>query len=157
MEPGPSKRYRMLWAALGIAAIYWLLESLLHTFVFEEGGYLGGLLPDSADELWMRSLIVLLLIGFGVYVDRVLDETRRAHAERAALQEELQQALAHVLSGFVPICGSCKKIREPGGDSDDPKAWSSVEAYIATRSDVRFSHSVCPDCMDRYFGSGDRR
>ena len=44
------------------------------------------------------------------------------------------------LSGFIPICASCKKIR------DDKGYWSQVEAYISKHSEVEFSHGICPDC-----------
>ena len=64
--------------------------------------------------------------------------------EKITLQKrELEQALQTIkhLKGLVPICASCKKIR------DDKGFWSSVEAYIEDHSDARFSHSICPDCL----------
>jgi sigma-B regulation protein RsbU (phosphoserine phosphatase) len=56
--------------------------------------------------------------------------------------EELQNALAEVkqLSGCLPICGYCKKIR------DDKDYWQQVEVYVARHSDAKFSHGVCPEC-----------
>jgi uncharacterized protein (DUF3084 family) len=73
-------------------------------------------------------------------------------AERRKLQEslvlkvkELQDALDQVklLSGLLPICSYCKKIR------DDENYWHQVDTFIRQRSDVRFSHGVCPDCFER--------
>ena len=64
--------------------------------------------------------------------------------ERLAQQVvELQQALANVkqLSGMLPICSYCKRIRS------DEDYWQQVETYVADRSDVEFSHGVCPDCL----------
>ena len=57
--------------------------------------------------------------------------------------QELEAALASVkqLQGLLPICGWCKKIR------DDGNYWQSVEQYIAARSDARFTHGICPDCL----------
>jgi len=62
----------------------------------------------------------------------------------AARNEELKQALNRVkeLSGLLPICMTCKKIR------DDNGYWNQLESYISTHSDVLFSHSYCPDCAD---------
>jgi CheY-like chemotaxis protein len=62
--------------------------------------------------------------------------------EREGLIRELQDALFEVrrLSGLLPICLSCKKIR------DDRGYWSRVEEYISKNSKVRFTHSYCPDC-----------
>lgn len=60
---------------------------------------------------------------------------------------ELKEAMQNVqtLSGLVPICASCKKVR------DDKGFWNRVEAYIGQRSAVRFSHGICPDCIRTYY------
>ncbi len=68
--------------------------------------------------------------------------------ERERLITELQEALAKVklLSGFLPICASCKKIR------NDQGYWQQIEAYIGEHSEAEFSHSICPDCAMRLYG-----
>jgi PAS domain S-box-containing protein len=68
---------------------------------------------------------------------------KRADAERASLISALQDALAQVktLSGLLPICASCKKIR------DDQGYWNRIEAYIQAHSDAKFTHGICPECM----------
>jgi PAS domain S-box-containing protein len=75
----------------------------------------------------------------------VRDTTKRKQrrAEREQLVRELQAALAQVktLSGLLPICANCKKIR------DDEGYWHSVEAYVSEHSQARFSHGICPECM----------
>lgn len=70
-------------------------------------------------------------------------EHKKAEEEKSSLIVELQDALAQVkkLSGFIPICASCKKIR------DDKGYWNQVEKYISDHSEALFSHSICPDCM----------
>ena len=57
---------------------------------------------------------------------------------------ELQEALENVrtLSGLLPICASCKKIR------DDQGYWNGLESYISRHSDVLFSHGICPECLE---------
>jgi CheY-like chemotaxis protein len=62
--------------------------------------------------------------------------------EKEKLVNELQSALATVktLSGFLPICSSCKKIR------DDTGYWNQIESYIRARSEAEFTHSICPNC-----------
>jgi two-component system, cell cycle sensor histidine kinase and response regulator CckA len=72
---------------------------------------------------------------------------RQIEAEREDLIRNLQEALAKVklLSGFLPICTSCKKIR------DDKGYWNQIESYISTHSDVEFSHSVCPECAKKLY------
>ncbi|WP_462325794.1 response regulator [Desulfoplanes sp.] len=61
--------------------------------------------------------------------------------------EELRAALDHVetLQGILPICCFCKKIR------DDKGYWNQVEAYMASHSDLKFSHGICPDCMKKNY------
>jgi hypothetical protein len=60
---------------------------------------------------------------------------------------ELQGSLAKIktLSGLLPICASCKKIR------DDQGYWSQVENYIAEHTTARFSHGLCPACLRKFF------
>jgi len=76
-----------------------------------------------------------------------LDERKRVEAEREKLIAELQEALARVktLSGLLPICASCKKIR------DDQGYWHQVEVYVRDHSDADFSHSLCPDCARQLY------
>ena len=70
------------------------------------------------------------------------EELRRYSLELEKTNNELKDALANVkqLAGMLPICASCKKIR------DDKGYWSGVETYISKHSDVLFSHGMCPEC-----------
>jgi PAS domain S-box-containing protein len=63
--------------------------------------------------------------------------------EREKLLAERENALAeiHVLSGLLPICASCKKIR------DDQGYWNQLESYIQKHSNAEFTHGICPECM----------
>ncbi|MBI5633782.1 MAG: transporter substrate-binding domain-containing protein [Nitrospirae bacterium] len=76
---------------------------------------------------------------------RDVTERMRYEAEREKLVLELKEALAEVrtLSGMLPICASCKKIR------DDKGYWSQIEDYITKHSGAFFSHGICPDCFDK--------
>jgi len=75
------------------------------------------------------------------------DELNREIAFRKQTEEELREAISQIktLSGFLPICSVCKKIR------DDKGYWEQIESYITHHSDAEFSHSMCPDCMNRYY------
>jgi len=68
---------------------------------------------------------------------------QKTHAELKKTNEDLRQALAEVkhLSGLLPICASCKKIR------DDTGYWQAIENYITTHSDAQFSHGICDECL----------
>ena len=76
-----------------------------------------------------------------------LQERKRAEPERERLIAELQEALANVktLTGLIPICSSCKKVR------DDQGYWTQLETYLAQHSDAEFSHGLCLDCMRKLY------
>ena len=77
------------------------------------------------------------------------DITEQKQTEVALKQERdnLQDALAEVktLSGLLPICANCKKIR------DDKGYWNQIEAYIRDHSEADFSHSICPECAKKLY------
>jgi len=76
-----------------------------------------------------------------------ISERKQAAQEREALITDLQKALQEVknLSGLLPICSSCKKIR------DDNGYWNNLELYISEHSEAEFSHGMCPDCAQRLY------
>jgi len=80
-----------------------------------------------------------------VWVFREITQRRQAEAERERLIKELQGALANVkmLSGLLPICAGCKKIR------DDSGYWEQVKIYIANRTGAQFTHGFCPECVKK--------
>lgn len=67
----------------------------------------------------------------------------KKNTELARINRQLDKALAEVkqLHGLLPICSSCKKIRDEKGQ------WSEIESYIQKRSNALFSHGICPDCV----------
>ncbi len=74
-------------------------------------------------------------------------ERKTMQTERENLIKALEQALTTVktLSGLLPICASCKKIR------DDKGYWSQVEEYLDEHADVKFTHSMCPQCTHKLY------
>lgn len=76
-----------------------------------------------------------------------IERRKTAEKERDKVIQELQKALSEVktLRGFLPICSSCKSIR------DDKGYWNRIEKYIQDRSDAEFSHGICPDCAKKLY------
>ncbi len=74
-------------------------------------------------------------------------EKRRLVKEREKLILELQGAMAQIktLKGLIPICASCKKIR------DDKGFWNQIEAYIENHSEAEFTHSICQECAKKLY------
>jgi hypothetical protein len=84
-----------------------------------------------------------------IYEGSVEDVThaKEAEAERERLISNLKEALSNVrsLSGLLPICSSCKKIRDGAGQ------WNMLETFIENHSHAHFTHSFCPDCARRLY------
>jgi FixJ family two-component response regulator len=75
-------------------------------------------------------------------------ERKKLENKERQLVQELREAIEKIktLKGLIPICASCKKVR------DDRGYWNQVEVYIAEHSEAEFSHGICPDCADRLYG-----
>ncbi|MCP4024624.1 MAG: PAS domain-containing protein, partial [Desulfobacteraceae bacterium] len=80
-----------------------------------------------------------------------ITDRKEAEFEREELIKKLNCALKDVktLGGLIPICSSCKKIR------DDKGYWNQLESYFEQHSTALFSHSLCPGCMDEIYGKDD--
>lgn len=76
-----------------------------------------------------------------------LEERRRIEKKRAADFKELKKKMDSVktLSGLLPICASCKRIRDEDG------YWNELETYIEAHSDIVFSHGICPECIEKLY------
>ncbi len=76
-----------------------------------------------------------------------ISEIRKNEEEREQLIKQLKKALNEIktLRGILPICSSCKKIR------DDTGYWNQIEYYISIHSNAEFSHGICPDCAEQLY------
>jgi preprotein translocase subunit YajC len=85
-------------------------------------------------------ILLILIVVFSLKMDR-------AAKERENIIQELQAALAEVttLRGIIPICASCKKVR------DDKGYWNQIETYIRDHSEANFSHGICPECAKKLY------
>lgn len=86
-----------------------------------------------------------------ICISKEITERIQVEKEREKLIKELQSALEDIntLSGLLPICAKCKKIR------DDKGYWNSIEEYIEKHSDASFSHGMCFECSDELYGKED--
>jgi PAS domain S-box-containing protein len=98
-------------------------------------------------ERWVELNVYPSLRGGLVIYFADITARKNAEREREGLITALQEALGQVkaLSGLLPICSSCKKIRDKDG------TWSQIETYIRRHSEADFSHGICPDCFDRLY------
>jgi len=101
--------------------------------------------PHYYQTYWFYGLCTLLCaLMIGLVVEFRL---KHAKARQKELEERVEQAVAHLktLKGLLPICASCKKIR------DDKGYWNQLEEYVRDHSQADFSHSICPECMARLY------
>jgi tetratricopeptide (TPR) repeat protein len=97
------------------------------------------------------SLVLVILLLGGLLVLQLVRFNRLGRAREDALarkNEELSTALTEVrtLTGLIPICASCKRVR------DDRGYWQAVESYISSHSDAEFSHAICQSCGPVLYG-----
>jgi len=108
-----------------------IMESL--TYRYEKIQLLNDLLKEKKQSIVLNKRL-----------EQDIERRKQTEKEKERLIAQLQKALNEVktLSGLIPICAQCKKVR------DDKGYWSQIESYIHERSDADFSHSICPTCAE---------
>ena len=120
---------------IGILEIYYDITA--------ENAKLRHLITRSSSTLFAMMLVLVgLVVVSAVRANRSLQQRRRVEEEREKLIVQLQDALASVktLTGLLPICAWCKKIR------DDNGYYTSVEQYIESHLDAKVTHGICQEC-----------
>lgn len=101
------------------------------------------------DGSWVETEMSVKIHADGRWLGFVRDIADRKISERkqAELLAELRESLREikVLRGLLPICAHCKKIRDEKG------TWQGVESYMEKRSELQFSHGICPDCLKEHY------
>jgi len=107
--------------------------------------------PDY-EFLWLETWNNLLRVGVFVSSALLLARIKGDMVREMKLNADLQAALAEVkqLSGLLPICAWCKRIR------DDEGSWQQIETYITVHSEADFTHGICPDCARKHAARGAR-
>jgi len=102
--------------------------------------------PHFYQALWFYGLVIVAVGGilFGAYRLRLWQLLAREKMLKVYVEEAM--AKIKVLNGLIPICASCKKIR------DDKGYWDQLEGYIQSHSEATFSHGVCPECAEKLYG-----
>ncbi|MCX8023033.1 MAG: PAS domain S-box protein [Syntrophorhabdaceae bacterium] len=125
-------------------------KTLLFSIIFDVTEKLRALrLREEKDRMFMYFMIILtlLLVSFSSLLIFYLFKRRAYERDLLEKNKKLEEAKAEIktLSGIIPICMHCKKIR------DDKGYWNHLEKFISEHSDAMFSHSLCPDCQEKYY------
>jgi glucose-6-phosphate-specific signal transduction histidine kinase len=118
-----------------------ILTSTLCALVWAAVDFFGRSEAHLASILWNISIQFGVFVAFAYALSRI----RVGIVEQRRLNRELQAALEEVkkLSGLLPICAWCKKIRDESG------SWVQFELFVISHSEADFTHSICPDCARR--------
>ena len=126
----------------------WFLEATIHVVIFRYGSFYEEIFPlNNPHELWMRLIIVTIVLLFGYISQRVANKITAAYRKEKELTKKLEDSFQEikVLRGLLPICASCKKIRDEKG------YWNQIESYIKYNSEAEFTHSLCPECTKKLY------
>jgi uncharacterized paraquat-inducible protein A len=126
-----------LTVAVG-AFVFWLMARIVLTVLFERtmGELMSPSLVQGMSFVIFATLNVLSILGLiTLNFQRVEDDLLRSVDEIKTLR------------GIIPICSSCKKIR------DDQGYWKQLEAYMKDHADITFSHGICPECRDKLYST----
>jgi hypothetical protein len=120
--------------------LYLLLHRGLMAFFLFAYLFVMGALAINSYSVSEIGLSIILLLG-SIFVFTVV-----------TVQTTLLADVQKTLHGILPICACCKKIRVEGGNPQDRRAWRAVENYISEKTEVGFSHGLCPECFEIELG-----
>ena len=122
---------RLGFAVASISALVWLGADIASGH-----GFTHPLIP-----FWNA----LMRLGFFLTVVTILSRLKFSYEEQMRVSRELQESIdkVKILSGLIPICAWCKKVR------NDKGYWQQVEAYITENSEASFTHGMCQECKEK--------
>jgi PAS domain S-box-containing protein len=131
-------------------------RSLQNVFETGKSNYVESTAVHNDQQTWLGTWLVPLRVEKGqvtavLGVSRDITKQKWLAEDKQKLLNKLQEALAQVktLSGLLPICSVCKRIR------DDNGYWQQVEGYIQKHTDATFTHGVCPECFPKLYPDFD--
>lgn len=145
---------------IAVSLMFLVLTVSLYLFAsqFAQPSVQFHLLSGALNNVIVLIMVLCLSYQNGIITDRALNITQQELEKNEELNRTLEQkveertaklkesiAQIKVLSGLLPICASCKKIR------DDQGYWKQIESYIRDHSEAKFSHGICPDCAKELY------
>ena len=137
----------MFWQQLISPANAFLLHGIFHGLRIGLAVLFGALgWNQASDALQMISDLEVSFFMVALFVAILLSTLQQRHEELLSARAEVQ-----TLSGLLPICAWCKKVR------DDDGYWRQVEVYFARRDHIQFTHGICTDCLDDQKAASQRK
>lgn len=92
-------RYKFTILGFGLALLYWIGESIVHRFVYAEDFF--EIVPSDVNEFWMRLLIIVLIVGFGVFADNRASKVRASEQEKHEVFVATVRSTQHILNNLL--------------------------------------------------------
>jgi hypothetical protein len=130
----PQKKYILFWFFVFCAT--WQALRMISPFI------IGEIPVDFMRAGFFHQLTILGSIEAYIimYIGLIVINAQRVEQEMINAKNEIK-----TIAGFIPICATCKKIR------DDKGSWNQLEAYLGEHADMEFSHGICPECMQKSY------
>jgi len=129
---------RLIWIGLGLAAIFWFLESAIHVFIFHEGKLIQQISNPAAHEIWMRLFVVAMFIAFAIYAQFIVNQRRQAEKATRLAHTEINQIFQTAADGMRVIDKDFTVLR--------------VNETLAALSGVSKDEAVGKKCYDVFPG-----
>lgn len=128
----------------GFRAEYEIFLFIIYGVLLIWLAFFGGFISDIRARLGSQNRDIRKAMEI---ISNVAEERKRGEAEKDVLIRELREAINRIetLSGLLPICASCKRIR------DDQGQWKQIESYLKEHSGASFSHGICPECAQKLY------
>jgi hypothetical protein len=140
------------WAVIGSLLGFFVFHPLIHLISVFHASNGQKIEIDFVSEILTAFSVSMLpwsltFVVFSALIGIFYRKNKDANEKKSKLIIQLQESLAEIkiLSGLLPICASCKNIR------DDKGYWNQIEVYISGHSEAEFSHSICPECAKKLY------
>lgn len=139
---------KSLLISAAFCVFIYLFDIIIDVFYFQNGSLYEHFFHPEEFEIYIRSLLILVVLIYGLITSRSIAKLKATSLDRSNKIAALENAMHEIktLKGLLPICASCKKIKDDNGN------WSQFEVYIRDRSDADFSHDICPECSKNLYG-----
>lgn len=133
---------KLLGVANRFLTAAFIMSAVLNALRFALAAFFDPKIPDLMVASRLHAISLLLMTGVHIFVmlGLLLLNFLRVEQDLKGSLDEIR-----ILQGIIPICSSCKKVR------DDRGAWKQIESYIRDHSEAQFSHGICPDCAHRLY------
>ena len=142
-DPRPDTAPKPHLVSIGnfLAVAYWIIEAYFDSILIEDTSFALRLFPTDTHELWMRSLVSLSFVGFGLYAHKNYVRLKSAEKLNVDAAWLLKNALDNTIRGRFPICVHCKNIRDENG------RWVEPDRFISAQTEAEFSRTECDKCQ----------